>query len=126
MREPIARMMYLDQKTRLPVRVAAAAVDEASWRNGEASSPKGSRPVCASELTERPKKGFGVPVGDWLRGPLRDWPEALISEERLRNEGVLDAAAIPGAAHLRTRGEGPRCLWFAVMFQTWLQSSYPG
>ena len=47
------------------------------------------RHVPAS-LVDRPKAGFTVPVGAWLRGPLRDWAESLLGEGQLRAEGFLD------------------------------------
>jgi asparagine synthase (glutamine-hydrolysing) len=72
-------------------------------------------------MIERPKMGFGVPVGQWLRGPLREWGEDLISEDRLRREGFLDPDAVRRLwrRHLRNdRGEND-ALWQILAFQSW-------
>lgn len=74
-------------------------------------------------LIERPKQGFGVPLDDWLRGPLRGWAEALLAEDRLRREGYFHPAPILHAWRRHVRGEasyGYR-LWSVLMFQAWLE-----
>lgn len=74
-----------------------------------------------TKLVDRPKQGFVIPVDQWLRGPLRDWAEAMLDPQRLRAEGVLEPKAIRQAwnEHLsgkRTRIDG---LWCILMFQAW-------
>jgi asparagine synthase (glutamine-hydrolysing) len=75
-------------------------------------------------LLERPKMGFGVPVGEWVRGPLREWAESLLGEERLRREGFLNPtlARAQWAGHLAGDSTGGDSVWHMLAFQAWLSS----
>ena len=76
------------------------------------------------ELIERPKMGFGVPIGDWLRGPLRGWAEELLDPVRLAAEGYLRPGPIRAMwqAHLAGHANEQYRLWIVLMFQSWLEA----
>jgi len=74
------------------------------------------------QLFEGPKKGFAVPIGAWLRGPLREWAESLLSSERLRREGFLDPIEVTRKwdDHLAGMRNSQSPVWNVLMFQAWL------
>ena len=74
-------------------------------------------------LVERPKAGFGVPVGEWIKGPLRPWAEDLLSRASLETEGLLDPAIVQRrwADHLSGQRDSTPALWSVLMLQAWLR-----
>ena len=148
------RMMYADAMTYLPddilakVDRAAMAVSletripmldhrvvELAWRLPLHMKVRGGvskwllrqvlyRHVPAA-LMERPKMGFGAPVGEWLRGPLREWAEDLLQESRLNREGFLNTRRVreQWTGHLNRSSNAGDALWQVLMFQSWLAAS---
>lgn len=77
------------------------------------------------ELVDRPKAGFAIPLGQWLRGPLRDWSEALLDERLLDEQDYFDAALVSDRwrTHLSGSRDYSAALWPILMFQAWARSA---
>ncbi len=122
--------------TSLEVRVPLLdhRIVEFSWRLPAAfkMAPRGDRGKLVlrevlyrhvpRNLIERPKMGFGMPMAQWLRGPLRDWAESLLTPERLDQDDLLDAGVVRRvwAEHLGGQDRQIQ-VWTVLMFLQWRQ-----
>jgi asparagine synthase (glutamine-hydrolysing) len=96
-------------------------------RNGRGKWPlrRVLRRYLPESLFERPKQGFNVPVGEWLKGPLRGWAEELLDGAKIRHQGLLHSARIQTCwqQHLSGRTDRSGELWAILMVQAWLDST---
>lgn len=78
------------------------------------------------ELLERPKKGFAVPLASWLRGPLREWSESLLSVQSLQNTGIFSVPLVRKRwqEHLNGQFNWHNPLWNVLMLQDWMQKNH--
>ena len=148
--DPVDRMRYLDMRTYLPDDILTK-VDRASmaialevrvpfldhrlvewvWRLPSSQNARAARPkhllrrvlarYVPDRLVERPKMGFGVPLAEWMRGPLREWAADLMDESGLIADGIFDVAAIRSlwTEFLSGNDRAYYFVWNVLMFQAW-------
>ena len=150
----IERMMYFDQISYLPddilakVDRASMAVSleareplldyrlvELSWRLPPSMKVRGGRGkhilrrvldrYVPSSMIDRPKMGFGIPLGAWLRGPLREWADALLDPAAIDKHQLLDPLPVreKWEEHLAGRNDWSFYLWGVLMLQVWLEAA---
>lgn len=154
MAEPGARLMAVDALTYLPDDILAK-VDRAmmavglegripfldlgvvelaaslpfSWlvRDGRSKAPVRDvlERYVPRELVDRPKAGFGIPLGPWLRGPLRTWGEDLLDGDTAAEYFDLDVVRSEWARHLSGRADNGFRMWDVLMFLAWAEERRP-
>jgi len=74
-------------------------------------------------LVERPKMGFGMPLGNWLKDPLREWCENLLDKTRLAQQGIFDSQKVQDVwqNYLSGASSQPSLLWSILMFESWYE-----
>jgi asparagine synthase (glutamine-hydrolysing) len=79
------------------------------------------------EIIHRPKKGFSFPVARWLRTELRPLVLDLLSEDRLRRQGLFDTPQIRRLLndHFEARADNRKALWTLLVFQLWHERYFP-
>ncbi len=151
--DPISKMIYLDTvtylqddilckldraamsnslETRLPfldkevVEFANKIPIHIKIKNGTGKWPlkKILSKYVPENLVDRPKTGFSIPLGKWLKGPLRDWAESLLNEKRIAQEGFFSSKLISAKwqQHLDGNQDHSSNLWSILMFQSWLEN----
>ena len=121
-RVPLLDHRVIEFAWRLPLHMKVRH-GEGKWLPGK----KALRRHVPGRLIDRNKMGFGVPVGEWLRAPLRGWAEDLVSAERIRRQGILDVSIVRAqwAQFLNGGRVSSDSIWQLLMFQSWLNGQAP-
>jgi asparagine synthase (glutamine-hydrolysing) len=118
-----ARLPYLDAEL---VALSLALPTEAlvGRRQGKVVLRRVLRDYLPPELVDRPKMGFALPLGRWLRGPLRVWAHEALAGSSLVAAGLLSRSTLDGIwqRHLSLGADNSQALWTVLMFECWLDN----
>jgi len=88
---------------------------------------KAMKPFLPHEVIQRKKKGFGVPIAKWIKGPLKDLFEDLLSSDRIRREGFLNSEYVSSLfqEHLLNKKDNRKQLWTLLVWELWVNRYHP-
>jgi asparagine synthase (glutamine-hydrolysing) len=119
-----SRVPFLDHRV---AEVAAAIPISMKVRNGQGKHILRELLYreAPRELFERPKAGFAIPIGEWLKGPLRPWAESLLDRSRMAADGYFEPAIVHRRwqEHLSGARDSTPAIWTVLMFQAWLETN---
>ncbi|MFI5282136.1 MAG: asparagine synthase (glutamine-hydrolyzing) [Candidatus Dormibacterales bacterium] len=116
-RVPLLNNDFVEYATRLPLNMKLRGL------SSKFLFKRALRGVLPEKILKRPKKGFGIPVARWFRGPLKDQMLSVLSPERLAREGFFDPAAVGTIVdeHLAGRRDHRKQLWTLFAFELWYE-----
>jgi asparagine synthase (glutamine-hydrolysing) len=114
-RVPLLNNDFVAYATRLPLRMKLRGLQSKFLLK------RALKGVLPEKILNRPKKGFGIPVAHWFRGPLKEQMLSVLSPERIAGKGFFDPAAVSRLIqdHLQGRRDNRKQLWTLFAFELW-------
>ena len=114
-RVPLLNNDFVEYATGLPLDLKLRG-----WRS-KFLFKRALRGILPEAILRRPKKGFGIPVAEWFRGPLREQMQSVLSPERMARRGFFEPAAVATLVreHLEGRRDNRKQLWTLFAFELW-------
>ena len=114
-RVPLLNNDFVEYATRLPLTMKLRGL------RSKFLLKRALRGVLPDSILNRPKKGFGIPVADWFRGPLREQMLSVLSPDRIARKGFFDGSAVAAVVgdHLSGRRDNRKQLWTLFVFELW-------
>ena len=114
-RVPLLNNDFVEYATRLPLTMKLRGL------RSKFLLKRALRGLLPDSILNRPKKGFGIPVADWFRGPLKEQMLSVLGPERIARKGFFDGAAVAALVgnHLAGRRDNRKQLWTLFVFELW-------
>ena len=83
--------------------------------------------ILPAEIIQRKKKGFGVPIAKWIKGPLKELFGDMLAPHRIKQEGFLNASYVERLLqdHLKNRKDNRKQLWTLLVWELWMNQYHP-